>query len=86
MEDYPASYDQTTDNANNLRGGLPGTDGITPYNYRSPQVDEEEFSGEHGKMKGALREIIDSIQNKETIGRAEINKIASHLEQIIKQF
>ena len=78
LEDFPASFDQTHDHSNNMRG-------LTPQTYRSPQVDEEEYHGKDGQMKDSLNKIIDALENKETLNKIEIIKIKSMLEQICKK-
>lgn len=78
LEDFPASFDQTSDNPNNMRG-------LTPQTYRSPQVDEEEYYGEDGQIKDGLTKAIEALKGKETLDKSEIQKLKSMLEHILNK-
>ena len=78
LEDFPASFDQTSDNANNMRG-------LTPHTYRSPQVDEEEYYGEDGQIKDGLTKAIEALKGKEMLDKSEIQKLTSMLEHILNK-
>ena len=79
LEDFPASYDQTSDNSNNMRG-------LTPQTYRSPQVDEEEqCKPENLQMKDGLKKIAEFLKTKETLNKTEISKLTSMVEHILNK-
>lgn len=75
LEDFPARFDQTSDNANNMRG-------LAPETYRSPQVDEEEMKSETMHLKDAIKKVIEGLEGKESLDKNEITNVLSMLRSI----
>lgn len=78
LEDFPASFDQTSDNINNMRG-------LAPQTYRSPEVDEEESKTENIQIKDAIKQIIEGLENRETLDKNGVQKIVSMLKGVLNK-
>lgn len=84
IEDYQGSDNQTQDNPNSNAKGLPGSQGITPATYRSPQVDEEEKI-DTIKIQEVLGNIVANLRMKTNLNKIDVYELANQLEQLKRQ-